>query len=205
MVDAGDARTTTDISTAAQLLGLSVEALRKRLQRGRMEGFKAADGSWRVVLDAIDEQSGGLGNPLAGGLAATRGNDPNIDVLLREIRHLGLNLQTLTDEIRSLEEAVRTAGLVSPVSGSMAGRATKREMGLETDLEIDGEDLASWAGSAGAHGDGVGSDGLDNDHLGRDGAGGDGADRTEVTHDANLHAVKQVLLEVLAFLQRKSG
>jgi hypothetical protein len=40
-----------DLITAAGILGLSVETVRKRLQRGTIQGFKAADGTWRVVLD----------------------------------------------------------------------------------------------------------------------------------------------------------
>jgi hypothetical protein len=40
-----------DLTTAAGMLGLNVETLRKRLQRGTVAGFKAPDGSWRVVLD----------------------------------------------------------------------------------------------------------------------------------------------------------
>jgi hypothetical protein len=42
---------TVDLTTAAGILGLNVETLRKRLQRGTVAGFKAPDGSWRVVLD----------------------------------------------------------------------------------------------------------------------------------------------------------
>ena len=41
----------TDIGTAARMMNVSVETLRKRLQRGRVEGFKAEDGTWRVVVD----------------------------------------------------------------------------------------------------------------------------------------------------------
>lgn len=44
-------RKATDISTAARMMDVSVETLRKRLQRGRVEGFKADDGTWRVVVD----------------------------------------------------------------------------------------------------------------------------------------------------------
>jgi hypothetical protein len=153
MVDAGDARTTTDISTAAQVLGLSIEALRKRLQRGRMEGFKAADGTWRVVLDAIDEP--------VGSLAAGRGDDPDTAVLLREIRHLDLQIQTLAGDVRSLEQAIRNGGLMAP----------------------SGDAVSAASGEAG-----------DGD-AGHPGMGA----------DAGLHAVKQVLLEVLAFLQRRSA
>jgi hypothetical protein len=42
---------TVDLTTAANRLGLNVETLRKRLQRGTGAGVKAPDGSWRVVLD----------------------------------------------------------------------------------------------------------------------------------------------------------
>jgi len=43
-------RTTTGITDAAQRLGLTTDAIRKRLARGTLEGFKGPDG-WRVFLD----------------------------------------------------------------------------------------------------------------------------------------------------------
>ena len=51
MLDRTSSRTDVDIATGARILGVSVEALRKRLQRGRVDGYKSADGTWRVVLD----------------------------------------------------------------------------------------------------------------------------------------------------------
>ena len=51
-------RKATDISTAARMMNVSVETLRKRLQRGRVEGFKAEDGTWRVVVDMSGTVSG---------------------------------------------------------------------------------------------------------------------------------------------------
>jgi hypothetical protein len=42
---------TLDLTSAAGILGISVETLRKRLQRGTAHGFKAPDGTWRIVLD----------------------------------------------------------------------------------------------------------------------------------------------------------
>src|SRR3954471_18712412 len=56
------------LTTAASILGLSVATLRKRLQRGTIAGFKAADGSWRVALDKVDSpgQMGGQGLDSAG-------------------------------------------------------------------------------------------------------------------------------------------
>lgn len=42
------------IGDAAEHLGISVETLRKRLQRGRQEGYKDKDGTWRVLI-AVSE------------------------------------------------------------------------------------------------------------------------------------------------------
>lgn len=44
-----------DIANAAARLGLSTETVRKRLQRGRLKGFKGTDGAWRVILPAQDQ------------------------------------------------------------------------------------------------------------------------------------------------------
>jgi hypothetical protein len=43
-----------DIAEAAARLGLSPETVRKRLQRGKIKGFKLASGAWRVVLPGVD-------------------------------------------------------------------------------------------------------------------------------------------------------
>jgi len=44
-------RTRQDIATAAQLLGLSPDAVRKRLARGSLTGGKGPDGHWWIDLD----------------------------------------------------------------------------------------------------------------------------------------------------------
>jgi hypothetical protein len=43
-----------DLVTAAGMLGLTAETVRKHLNRGKLPGFKAADGTWRVVLNTAD-------------------------------------------------------------------------------------------------------------------------------------------------------
>jgi predicted site-specific integrase-resolvase len=45
-----------DLATAAGRLGLTAETIRKRLQRGKIKGFKTPDGAWRVVLDKQDRR-----------------------------------------------------------------------------------------------------------------------------------------------------
>jgi hypothetical protein len=47
-----------DLTTAAARLGLTAETIRKRLQRGKLKGFKAADGTWRVSLDSKQDSPG---------------------------------------------------------------------------------------------------------------------------------------------------
>ena len=47
-----------DLTTAAARLGLTAETIRKRLQRGKLKGFKTADGTWRVTLDKRQDSLG---------------------------------------------------------------------------------------------------------------------------------------------------
>jgi hypothetical protein len=82
-----------DLTTAAGILGLSVATLRKRLQRGTISGFKAADGSWRVVLDKVDSpgQMGGQDHAAL------------VEALRDEIQFLRSQLQARDDDIRRFQ------------------------------------------------------------------------------------------------------
>jgi hypothetical protein len=90
-----------DLTTAAARLGLSVATLRKRLQRGAITGFKAADGSWRVVLDAVDNR---LDSP-----GQTGGQHPAalVEALRDEIQFLQAELRARDDEIQRRDEEIR--------------------------------------------------------------------------------------------------
>jgi hypothetical protein len=97
-----------DLTTAAGRLGLSVATLRKRLQRGTIAGFKAPDGSWRVVLDMVDNR---LDNPGQNAgqdqtilVAALR---DQIDTLRDEIQFLRVQLQARDDEVQRRDEEIR--------------------------------------------------------------------------------------------------
>jgi hypothetical protein len=81
-----------DLTTAAGILGLSVATLRKRLQRGTVAGFKAADGTWRVVLDKVDTPQDSPGQD----------DSALIESLRDEIRFLRTQLQARDDDIRRL-------------------------------------------------------------------------------------------------------
>lgn len=58
-----------DLAAAAVRLGLTVETVRKRLQRGKIKGFKRSDGTWRVALDRVDSKQDSPGQ------AAGQGQD----------------------------------------------------------------------------------------------------------------------------------
>jgi hypothetical protein len=85
-----------DLTTAASILGLSVATLRKRLQRGTIAGFKAPDGSWRVVLDKVDSRQDSPGQ--------ISGQDDTslVNALRDEIQFLRGQLQARDDDIRRL-------------------------------------------------------------------------------------------------------
>lgn len=52
---AGQRQDGVELAAAAKTLNLTVETVRKRLQRGKIKGWKAEDGTWRVVLPRQDK------------------------------------------------------------------------------------------------------------------------------------------------------
>ena len=46
---------TLSLKDAAEKLGITQEAARKRLQRNKIKGFKQEDGTWRVILDTVQD------------------------------------------------------------------------------------------------------------------------------------------------------
>ena len=97
-----------DLSTAAQRLGLTVETVRKRLQRGKIKGFKAADGAWRVVLDRVDNKQDKPGQA-AGQKQDKPGqnDDPLIAALRDEVHFLRSQLQARDDALQRRDEEIR--------------------------------------------------------------------------------------------------
>lgn len=104
-----------DISDAAARLGLSTETVRKRLQRGKLKGYKTADGSWRVVLpgpDSPGQQPGQESTPSPDNSSAL------VDALRDEVAFLRSQLQARDDEIRRahilLQQAQQQATALLP-------------------------------------------------------------------------------------------
>jgi len=93
-----------DLTTAAGILGLTAETVRKRLNRGTLPGFKAADGTWRVVLDTVDSRPDDSGQP-AGQRQDKAGQDMSalVAALRDENQFLrSSQLQARDDDIRRL-------------------------------------------------------------------------------------------------------
>jgi hypothetical protein len=94
-----------DLTTAAQRLGLTVETVRKRLQRGKIKGFKTADGTWRVALDRVDkrqdssEQATGQEQDKPGQDTDPL-TDPLVETLRDEVRFLRSQLQVRDEDVR---------------------------------------------------------------------------------------------------------
>jgi len=109
-----------EIGEAARQLGLSVEALRKRLQRGRMRGRKGADGRWRVVLDGTAVRAPGAPAPPA--VLAGEAVLP----LAAELRAIRLELEGLNRRLADL------AGLIALLAPQ---RVPSRQVGRDDRLK----------------------------------------------------------------------
>jgi excisionase family DNA binding protein len=94
-----------DLATAAVRLGLAAETVRKRLQRGKIKGFKTPGGTWRVVLDKVDSKQNKPGQA-AGQEQDKPGQDdaPLVAALVAalrdEVHFLRGQLQARDEEIR---------------------------------------------------------------------------------------------------------
>jgi hypothetical protein len=100
-----------DIADAAARLGLSTETVRKRLQRGKLKGFKGADGAWRVVLPEPDQAAGQSqdSKPDAIPDSSPDSHGPLVAALKDEITFLRSQLQARDEEIRRAHVLIQQA------------------------------------------------------------------------------------------------
>ena len=109
--------TTVSVAEAAHALGISHDALRSRLRRGTLDGYKDGD-EWRVVLPADRQATGNAPHQ-----QAATGNDlsPLVDLIERQAAELQRLIETSTMWsicARQAEEQLKqlTAGSVAPAS-----------------------------------------------------------------------------------------
>lgn len=86
------------VHEAALLLGLSVEAVRKRAERGKLTSIKGEDGTRYVLLDA---------DQTATGLSQDNGQTELIEALYGQIEFLREELAARNVELRHREEEYR--------------------------------------------------------------------------------------------------
>ena len=103
------------VHEAALLLGLSVDAVRKRAERGRLKKEKAADGTVYIILDAPRESSQdqpatgqGTRRGIADDQEATR-HDALVSSLQDQINHLRRELEVRNDELRRKDHLLAAA------------------------------------------------------------------------------------------------
>jgi hypothetical protein len=99
-----------DIADAAARLGLSTETVRKRLQRGKLKGFKGDDGAWRVVLPEPDQAGQSQDSkPDAIQDSSPDNSGPLVAALKDEIVFLRSQLQARDEEIRRAHVLIQQA------------------------------------------------------------------------------------------------
>jgi hypothetical protein len=100
---------TLEIGEAARILGISTEAVRKRIKRGSLKAQKNGDGQWLVILDesrlaAVARDNGGDGVQAdASGVATTLNlarSSAAIEETLRD------EVDVLRDEVSFLREEI---------------------------------------------------------------------------------------------------
>ena len=96
-----------DLDTASQHLGISKEAIRKRIQRGTLEAAKDGEGRWRVYLDMTEQDKSkdngeDVGRDASGRLVQQMQRE--IDFLRAELERKDHILMSLTNKIPQLEQ-----------------------------------------------------------------------------------------------------
>ena len=92
------------ISEAAERLGISVEAVRQRIRRGRIKAYKATDGTWRIVLPSptADQDTVPESKSTANGEVYRE----LIDHLEEEVSFLRHELEARTEELRRKDHII---------------------------------------------------------------------------------------------------
>ncbi len=108
--DRGSRRYT--VHEAALLLGLSVDAVRKRAERGRLKKEKAANGTVYILLDA-DQTPQDTEGARAGRRATSEETATSRDALIESLRdqidHLRRELDVRNDELRRKDRLLAAA------------------------------------------------------------------------------------------------
>jgi len=115
----GEDRAGVSVAEAAAALGITPEAVRKRLARGTLPGHRVGR-TWRVHLDSVD---GPGGHTTRAGGQSQQGASATMTALQAEVRHLQAMLDTVTAERDYLRQA-HAAALRALPAGTEQAMAT---------------------------------------------------------------------------------
>jgi hypothetical protein len=107
-VASGEALRRHTVHEAALLLGLSVDAVRKRAERGRLKREKAPDGTVYILLDT-NEPAGQEANPPASNAETVTRQDALVDSLQNQIEYLRRELEIRNQELRRKDHLLAAA------------------------------------------------------------------------------------------------
>jgi len=96
------------VHEAALLLGLSVDAVRKRAERGRLKREKASDGTVYILL-GTDEPAGQAANQPASSAETVTRQDALVDSLQNQIEYLRRELDIRNQELRRKDHLLAAA------------------------------------------------------------------------------------------------
>ena len=127
---------TLEIGEAARILGISTEAVRKRIKRGSLKAQKNGDGQWLVILDearlAAARDNGGDGVQADAASATTTLNlvrssaaieetlRDEVDVLRDEVTFLREEISRLDTIIMSLTQNIKMLEAPRPAQARMS-------------------------------------------------------------------------------------
>jgi len=96
------AERTVEIGEAAKVLGISTEAVRKRIKRGSLKARKNGDGQWLVILDEARFAAAARGN----GGDGVQANAAGVATTMNLVRSSAAIEETLRNEVDVLREEV---------------------------------------------------------------------------------------------------
>lgn len=98
---------TVGVDEAARILGISKEALRKRIKRGTVGAVKDAAGKWRVILEDKGPDNGQDGGQDTSGTPYRTAQDDLIEHLKSEIEFMRQELHRKDVIIMSLSDGIK--------------------------------------------------------------------------------------------------
>ncbi len=97
------------VHEAAVLMGLSVDAVRKRAERGTLKREKAPDGTVYILLDVDQSTTGRSTSQQSTGEETTTSQSTLVDSLNKQVDYLRRELEIRYDELRRKDHLLATA------------------------------------------------------------------------------------------------